>query len=346
MTAAYDQGSSIKSNVDSSVLSTLTFLSSHGRNQMAIVATTFAIISFVIALSIKRIRCFKKRLELSIFAFKILKELVSVRSKLKDNIMSQKIFPLESWISKDQAERRHVFDDYGDYKYIDTFYEKLKERDENLLNKNTAASAATAAKSDVTINANANEVRRYNEECLTLASETIENINWTHYQDAEDRKYYLPLTVLITIPCALLVFAAVEMYKVPFVLFDLGLPNQYHIMLYFIFAFAQTLVAFLLAREIINFRTSFSYEIGIDNNFLSYYTLSRREQVKLLVLSFVIVGIPILSILHGFQFTIKEFDYPSIYEIVIGILFDTARFFILVFVPPKFIMKRQVQLRT
>ncbi|HEY7082288.1 MAG TPA: hypothetical protein VH500_21570 [Nitrososphaeraceae archaeon] len=96
VTAAYDQGSSIKSNVDSPVLSTLTFLSSHGRNQMAIIATTFAIISFVIALSIKRIRRFKRRLELSIFAFKILKELVSVRNKLQESIMSQKIFPLES----------------------------------------------------------------------------------------------------------------------------------------------------------------------------------------------------------------------------------------------------------
>jgi hypothetical protein len=147
------------------------------------------------------------------------------------------------------------------------------------------------------------------------------------------------------IPCALLVFGAVETYKVPFVLFDLGLPNQYHILLYFVFAtLAQTLVAFLLAREIINFRTSFSYEIGIDNNF-SYYTLSRREQIKLLVLAFIIVGIPILSILHGFQFTIREFNYPSISEILIGILFDSTRFFILVFVAPKFIMKRQMPLR-
>jgi hypothetical protein len=149
---------------------------------MVILAMTFAIISFVIALSLKRIRRFKRRLELSIFAFRILKELVSIRNKLQENIMSQKIFPLESWISKDQAEKRHVFDDYGDFKYIDTFYEKLIELDNNLLNKTAAHE----------------ELRRYNEECLILASETIENINWTRYQDAEDRKCYLPLTILIT----------------------------------------------------------------------------------------------------------------------------------------------------
>jgi hypothetical protein len=80
---------------------------------------------------------------------------------------------------------------------------------------------------------------------------------------------------------------------------------------YFILTvFARTIVSFVLAREIINFQISFSYEIGVDNNFLSYYTLSRKEQIRLLVLSFVIVGVPVLSVLHGFQFTIREFDFP------------------------------------
>jgi hypothetical protein len=88
-----------------------------------------------------------------------------------------------------------------------------------------------------------------------------------------------------------LVFFAFEAYKVPFVLFLLGLPNQDHVLIYYVFTiFARTLVSFVLAREIINFQTSFSYEIGVDNNFLSYYTLSRNEQNRLLILSFVTVG--------------------------------------------------------
>src|SRR5919199_5667841 len=179
-----------------------------------------------------------------------------------------------------------------------------------------------------------------------LATNTIEKINWTNYQDIEDRKYYYPITIMITIPCALIVFFAFEAYKVPFVLFLLGLPNQYHVLVYYIFTvFARTFVSFVLAREIINFQTSFSCEIGVENNFLSYYTLSRKEQIKLLILSFVTVGIPILSLLHGFQFTIREFDFPIFNEILVGVLVDIMRFFILVFLVPKFTMKRQLQIK-
>lgn len=175
--------------------------------------------------------------------FKILKEIVYIRDKLQENILSQKIFYLESWLSRDENDKRHVFDDYSDYKYIDNFYKRLKERDNDLSNKNIGY----------------DELKRYNNEYRVLATNTIEKINWTHYQDTEDRKYYFPLTIMITIPCALIV------------LFLLGLPNQYHVLFYYIFTiFARTLVSFVLAREIINFQTSFSYEIGVDNNFLSY----------------------------------------------------------------------------
>ena len=330
VTASYDQGSSFKSNIDSPVLTASTVLNAHIRNQAIILATTFAIASFVIALLLKRIRRFKRRLELSIFVFKMLKEIVYIRDKLQENILSQKMFYLESWLSRDENDKRHVFDDYSDYKHIDNFYKRLKERDNDLSNKNI----------------DYDELERHNNECRVLATNTIEKINWTHYQDTEDRKYYFPLTITITIPCALIVFFAFEAYKVPFVLFLLGLPNQYHVLIYYIFTiFARTLVSFVLAREIINFQTSFSYEIGVDNKFLSYYTLSRKEQTRLLVLSFVIVGVPILSILHGFQFTIREFDFPIFGEIVVGVLIDVIRFFILVFLVPKFTMKRQLQIK-
>jgi hypothetical protein len=330
VTASYDQGSALKSNIDSPVLIASTFLSAHTRNQAIILATTFAIASFVIALSLKRIRRFKKRLALSIFVFNILKEIVSIRDHLQQNVLSQKIFHLEPWLSKEQDDRRHVFDDYQDYKLIDNFYKKLNERDNDLSDKNI----------------DHEELKKHNSECLTLATNTIEKINWTDYQDIEDRKYYYPITIMITVPCALIVFFAFEAYRVPFVLFLLGLPNQYHVVVFYIFTiFARTLVSFILAREIINFQTSFSYEIGVDNNFLSYYTLSRKEQIKLLALSFIIVGVPILGILHGFQSTIREFKFPILGEIVIGVLVDVIRFSILVFLVPRFTMRRQLQIK-
>lgn len=330
VTASYDQGSAFKSNIHSPVLTASTFINAHIKNQVIILATTFAIASFTIVLSLKRIRRFKQRLELSIFVFKILKEIVSIRNQLQESALSQKIFHLEPWLSKDQDDKRHVFDDYADYKHIDNFYKKLKERDNDLSTKNI----------------DHEELKRYNNECLILATDTIERINWTDYQDVEDRKYYYPLTIMMTVPCALIVFFAFEAYKVPFVLFLLGLPNQYHVAVYYIFTvFARTIVSFVLAREIINFQISFSYEIGVDNNFLSYYTLSRKEQIRLLVLSFVIVGVPVLSVLHGFQFTIREFDFPILDDIVVGVLVDILRFSILVFLVPQFTMKRQLQIK-
>jgi hypothetical protein len=61
---------------------------------------------------------------------------VSIRDQLQENMLSQKIFHLESWLSKDENDKRHVFDDYSDYKHSDNFYQKLKERDNDLSNKN------------------------------------------------------------------------------------------------------------------------------------------------------------------------------------------------------------------
>jgi hypothetical protein len=81
-----------------------------------------------------------------------------------------------------------------------TITKTSQERDNDLSNKNIAS----------------DELKTYNEECLLLVTDTIENINWMRYQDIEDRKYYFPLTIMITVPCALLVFFAFEAYKVRF----------------------------------------------------------------------------------------------------------------------------------
>jgi hypothetical protein len=73
--------------------------------------------------------------------------------------------------------------------------------------------------------------------------------------------------------------------------------------------------------------------------------LSRKEQIRLLIWSFVIVGIPILAVLHGFPSTIREFEFPMLGEIVVGVLVDVMRFSILVFLVPKSTMKRQLQIK-
>jgi len=73
--------------------------------------------------------------------------------------------------------------------------------------------------------------------------------------------------------------------------------------------------------------------------------LSTKEQIKLLAFSFVIVGVPILAVLHGFQSTIREFEFPMYGEIVIGVMVDVARFCILVFLVPRFTMRSQLQIK-
>ncbi|HYY50608.1 MAG TPA: hypothetical protein VE643_07025 [Nitrososphaeraceae archaeon] len=63
-------------------------------------------------------------------------------------------------------------------------------------------------------------------------------------------------------------------------------------------------------------------------------------------MSFVIVGVPILAILHGFQSTIREFEFPMYGEIVVGVVVvDVTRFCILVFLVPRFTMRRQLQIK-
>lgn len=339
VTASYDQGSIFKTNMDSPILNTDVLLNVHSRNELTILTTTLAIASFVIALSFKRIRRFKKRLDISRFVFYIVREIVSIRDTLEKNILSKKIFPFEIWLSKDENDKRHVFNDYDDYNYIDEFYTKLKERDNELSRKRVDKET----------------VKKSNEECLALATDTIENVNWVYYQDIEDRKYYLPITILISIPCTLIVFFAFEVYKVPFLLFVLGLPNQYHIVTYYFFTtLARTLVSFTLAREIINFQTSFSYDIGVNNDILSFFLLSKKQQVELLIFSFLILGLPILPILQGgFQFDLTEFGLiryenpPLAYETFLSLVaLDIIRFSILTFVIPRFVMKRNLRIKS
>ena len=60
------------------------------------------------------------------------------------------------------------------------------------------------------------DVRDLNEQCLTLANNAITNINWKNYQDVEDKKYYKPIAILVTIICAFLVSSAFESYRLTF----------------------------------------------------------------------------------------------------------------------------------
>ena len=148
---------------------------------------------------------------------------------IQNNMNSKRIFSIELWFSKDNEEKLKIFNDYSDYYHLDDFYLKLKEREEYMSKKNHSNSKEITKlpvnidnnKTDNRIirksvdfientNNDAIDVRDLNEQCLTLANNAITNINWKNYQDVEDKKYYKPIAISVTIICAFLVSSAFE----------------------------------------------------------------------------------------------------------------------------------------
>jgi hypothetical protein len=249
---------------------------------------TFAIISFITALIYKRIRLFKKRLSRPKFIFEIVKEIVTIKEAIQNNKDSKRIFSIELWFSKDTEEKLKIFNDYSDYYHLDDFYLKLRERDEFMSRKNHSNSIGitnlsagmnnnktdnkTIKKSVDFINNVKNDavdVKDLNEQCLTLANNAITNIDWKNYQDVEDKKYYKPIAISVTIIFAFLVSSAFESYRLTFFPSALDLPSLYYRITYiFISTIVRAFIFFILAREIINFQTLFAYEVGSTNNIL------------------------------------------------------------------------------
>jgi hypothetical protein len=364
VTSSYNQGSTFQTNIDANLINLDKFYSFHFRDQILTITMTFAIIFFITALIYKRIRLFKKRLSRPKFIFEIVKEIVTIKEAIQNNKDSKRIFSIELWFSKDTEEKLKIFNDYSDYYHLDDFYLKLRERDEFMSRKNHSNSIEiTKLSSDVNNNKtikksvdiinNANnhaiDVRDLNEQCLTLANNAITNINWKNYQDAEDKKYYKHIAILVTIICAFLVSSAFESYRLTFFQSALDLPSLYYRITYiFITTIVRGFIFFILAREIINFQTLFAYEVGSTNNILSFFILDKKAQIKLLLFSFIIGGIPVLSILTDFHFITDEIRLfsidPSLGYIffVTGLLIDIGLFLVLVLVIPRFVMKTKI----
>ena len=188
-----------------------------------------------------------------------------------------------------------------------------------------------------------------NEHCLILANNVIIKINWKNYQDVEDRKYYKPIAATVTIICAFLLFSVFEFYRLTFFHGNLDIPSLYYSIMYMISStFVRAFIFFIVAREIINFQTLFAYEVGIANNTLSFLVMDKSSQIKLLVFSFIIGGMPVLPLLSDFHLLSDEISLFSTgnsqgYLLFIAkVLMDVLLFLVLVFVIPKFIMRSNV----
>ena len=101
VTASFDQGSTFKTNIDSEFVNIDKFTSFHLRDQILAIAVTVAVMAFAAALFYRRLNRFRRRLSRPKYVFEILKEIITIRETLHNNIESKRMFPFDLWFSKD-----------------------------------------------------------------------------------------------------------------------------------------------------------------------------------------------------------------------------------------------------
>jgi hypothetical protein len=119
--------------------------------------------------------------------------------------------------------------------------------------------------------------------------------------------------------------------------------------MYIIFStFVRAFVFFIVGREIINFQSLFAYEVGSANNVLSFFVMDKSSEIKLLLFSFIIGGMPVIGLLSNFHLISEEVNLFSTCSSLGNLLFmtkvfmDVLLFLVLVLVMPKFIMRSNV----
>jgi hypothetical protein len=119
--------------------------------------------------------------------------------------------------------------------------------------------------------------------------------------------------------------------------------------MYIIFStFVRAFVFFIVGREIINFQSLFAYEVGSANNVLSFFVMDKSSQIKLLLFSFIIGGMPVTGLLSDFHLISDQVNLFSTGSSLGNLLFmtkvfmDVLLFLVLVLVMPKFIMRSNV----
>ena len=108
---------------------------------------------------------------------------------------------------------------------------------------------------------------------------------------------------------------------------------------------SRGLVSFFVAREIIIYQSSYTYDISANNDKIYYTSLSatRHGLIKLFASSFLIMGIPLY--LLGAQLNyVGRSDIAYQYFIAILII-DVIRMLILSFIIPKFIFKNTLYIK-
>ena len=298
--------------------------------RLIVVASILATICFLIVLSYKRIKNYKSQINRSQFVFGIIKQMTSVREVFKNNIHATDIFHFSIWDSMDDKEKRHIFTDHRDYNLISKFYSKLRQRDSDF------------SKEEI----NEDILKILNQDCSNLVDYALKNILWKKYHVTSHKRLHSIISINATLISALLIFFIFEVLRIIFFLQFQSMISLFNNTTYYIFTLvSRGLVSFFVAREIIIYQSSYTYDINANNDTIYYTSLSstRHGLIKLFAFSFLIMGIPLF--LTGSQ--LHFFDRSDItYQFFIVILLiDLIRMLILSFIIPKFIFKNTLYIK-
>jgi hypothetical protein len=108
---------------------------------------------------------------------------------------------------------------------------------------------------------------------------------------------------------------------------------------------ARGVVAFLLAREIINFQSSSTYDVSANNDTISYISLSstRHGLTKLFVFSLLIMGTPLFLLSIQLHYVGRSDIAYQFF--IISLVIDVIRMFILLFIIPRYTLKSISRIR-
>jgi hypothetical protein len=330
VSATFDQGTNTIFNLSSPTIRVQDIEKVIPLNLRLLIVTTFlALVCFLMGLFYKRIKHFKFQIDRPKFVFDVVKEMVIVRDTLKKNILSTTIFPIVRWNSIEDDTKRQIFSDHRDYNLINEFYKELKQRDSDFSQNDI---------SDKTL-------RQNNEDCLNHVDYTLGKIYWSSYHPVSHKKFHIIICVASIITSALVIFFIFEVFRVIFFLPIQSLTEPYHIVYNILTSILRSIVAFLLAREIINFQSSSTYDFSANNDTVSHISLSssRHGLAKLFAFSVLIMGTP-LFLLSGELNYVGRSDLAYEFFIII-LLIDVARMFVLSFIAPRYTMKRIIKIR-
>jgi hypothetical protein len=215
------------------------------------------------------------------------------------------------------------------YNLISKFYIKLRQRDLDF------------SKEEI----NEDILKNLNQDCLKLVDYALKNIIWKKFRVTSHKRLHSIISINATLISAIVIFFIFEALRIIFFVQFQSIIGPFYNIYYIFTLVSRGLVSFFVAREIIIYQSSYTYDISANNDTICYTSLSstRHGLIKLFAFSFLIMGVPLF--LTGAQLNyVRRSDIA--YQFFIAILIiDVIRMFILSFIIPKYIFKNTLNIK-